>query len=162
MKNKTHFIAQAALIAALYTVLVLVFGFSSFGPVQLRVAEAMTILPYFTPAAIPGLFIGCLISNLVGGALPLDVIFGSLATLLASFLSYKLRSKKWLVPLPPIIVNTVVVGLLLKYAYGLPDALLVLMFGVFLGQTVAIYGLGMLFLKALEPIKDKVFKYSKF
>ncbi len=153
MNKNVRFIVNAGLIAAIYVVLVLVFSFSSFGPIQFRVAEALTILPFFTPAAIPGLFIGCVIANLLGGAIIWDTIFGSLATLIAAFMSYKLRKNAWLVPVPPIVVNSIVVGLLLKYAYGIPDGLFLLMGSVFLGQLVAVYGLGMVLLKGLKPVR---------
>ena len=75
--KKAVFITQAAVIAALYTVLVIIFNYCSFGPIQFRIAEALTILPYFTPAAIPGLSVGCLLSNILGGAAIWDIIFGS-------------------------------------------------------------------------------------
>ena len=89
MKNKSVlFMAQAAMIAAIYVVLTIVFAPSSFGEVQVRIAEALTILPVFTPAAIPGLFIGCLIGNILGGALLPDIIFGSLATLIGALFTY--------------------------------------------------------------------------
>ena len=85
MKNKKAlFITQAAVIAALYVVLVVIFNYISFGPIQFRVAEALTILPYFTPAAIPGLFIGCILANVIGGAVIWDIIFGSIATLIGA------------------------------------------------------------------------------
>jgi uncharacterized membrane protein len=153
MNKRVKYIINAGVIAALYVVLVVVFSFSSFGPIQFRVAEALTILPFFTPAAIPGLFVGCLIANIIGGAIIWDTIFGSLATLLAAYLSYKLRKNQFLVPIPPIVINSVVVGILLKYAYGIPDGLLLLMGSVFLGQLFAVYGLGMILLNALKPIK---------
>lgn len=156
MNKNVNYLVKAGIIAALYVVLVLVFSFSSFGPIQFRVAEALTILPFFTSAAIPGLFVGCLIANILGGAIIWDTIFGSLATLLAAYLSYKLRKKMWLVPVPPIIINSVVVGILLKYAYGIPDGLLLLMGSVFLGQFVAVFGLGMILLSALKPFR-KIF-----
>ena len=80
MKNKgTHFLVQGAAIAAVYVVLTLVFAPLSFGEVQIRFSEALTVLPFFTPAAIPGLFVGCIIANLLGGAIPVDIIFGSIA-----------------------------------------------------------------------------------
>ena len=94
MKNrdpKVLRITQGAVIAALYVVLTLVFAPISFGPVQVRIAEALCILPMFTPAAIPGLFIGCLIANLIGGGIMLDVIFGSIATLIGAVFGYVLR-----------------------------------------------------------------------
>lgn len=151
MNNK--YLTQAGIIASLYVILVMVFSFWSFGPVQFRIAEALTILPYFTPAAIPGLFIGCLLANILGGAVFLDIVFGSLATLVAAYMSYRLRDSKFLVGLPPVLVNTVVIGLILKYAYGLGEATYVLMSGVFFGQVVSIYIFGMILLKALEPLR---------
>ena len=105
MKNrdpKVLRITQGAVITALYVVLTMVFAPISFGPVQVRIAEALCILPMFTPAAIPGLFIGCLIANLIGGGIILDVIFGSIATLIGAVLGYMLRKNRWLVPLPSV------------------------------------------------------------
>lgn len=147
------YLVKAGIIAAIYVVLVIIFSFSSFGPIQFRVAEALTILPFFTSAAIPGLFIGCLIANILGGAVIWDIIFGSLATLIAAYFSFKLRKQALLVPIPPIVVNSVVIGIILKLAYGVPEGLILLMGSVFLGQVVAIYGLGMILLKALTPFK---------
>ena len=107
------------MIAAIYVVLTIVFAPFSFGEVQVRIAEALTILPVFTPAAIPGLFIGCLIGNILGGALLPDIIFGSLATLIGALFTYLLRKRsKFLAPLPPILANIVVVPFVLRYAYG--------------------------------------------
>lgn len=109
--NKIIFICQAAMIAALYVVLtyaINAFNLAS-GAIQVRVSEALTILPFFTPAAIPGLVIGCFIANLSTGAVILDVIFGTLATLLGALGTYALRKYKWLAPLPPIISNTIIV-----------------------------------------------------
>ena len=101
MKNKsTLFLVQAAAIGAIYVVLTLVFAPLGFGEVQIRFAEALTVLPYFTPAAIPGLFVGCIIANFLGGALPVDILFGSIATLLGAIFTYRLRGSKWLAPLP--------------------------------------------------------------
>lgn len=153
MNKKVNYVVKAGVIAAIYVVLVMIFSFSSFGPIQFRVAEAMTILPFFTGAAVPGLFVGCLVANFLGGAIIWDTIFGSLATLAAAYLSYKLRKKEWLVPIPPILINTVVVGFVLKYAYGIPDGLLVLMGGVFLGEVVSVLGFGMILLNALKPVR---------
>ena len=90
-RKSTLYIVQAALIAAIYVVLTLVFKPISFDFIQVRIAEALTILPMFLPAAVPGLFLGCLIANFFGGAVLWDVIFGSLATLLGAFFSYKLK-----------------------------------------------------------------------
>jgi hypothetical protein len=108
MKNKsTLFLVQAALIAAVYVVLTLVFAPFSYGEIQVRISEALTILPFFTPAAIPGLFVGCILANLLGGAIPLDIAFGSIATLIGAVFTYKLRnSNKWLAPVPPIVASS--------------------------------------------------------
>lgn len=156
-KNVTKQVTIAGLIAALYVVLVLVFNFASFGPVQARVAEMLSILPYFTPAAIPGLFIGCLIGNIVGGAALLDIIFGSLTTLLAAIVAYRVRRFKWLVGLPAVLFNAVSVGFILKYVYVDAAPIYLLMLSVLAGQVVAVYILGMPLLYALEPIKNKLF-----
>lgn len=118
MKKKgmsVKFITQAAVIAAIYVVLVVIFNYISFGPVQFRIAEALTILPYFTPAAIPGLFVGCIIANILGGAIVWDVVFGSIATLIGAIGTYLLRKHKWLAPVPPIVANTIIVPLYHSY-----------------------------------------------
>ena len=130
MKNKsTLFLVQAALIAAVYVVLTLVFAPFSYGEIQVRISEALTILPFFTPAAIPGLFVGCILANLLGGAIPLDIAFGSIATLIGAVFTYKLRnSNKWLAPVPPIVANAVLVPFVLRYGYSvnLPIPLMML------------------------------------
>lgn len=148
-KNKltTQFIAQTAIIAALYTALVYVFAGISFLPFQARIAEALCILPAFTFAAVPGLFIGCLLSNIIGGLGIIDIVFGSLATLLAAYLSYKIP-KDILRPLPAVIVNAVVVPIILYYTVNAP--ILLTAFEIFLGQTISCYGLGLPLLYALR------------
>ena len=121
MKNKqVMYLTQAAMIAALYVVLTQlahVFGLDSHA-IQLRFSEALTILPFFTPAAIPGLFIGCLLANFFAGCLPWDIVFGSLATLLGALGTYALRKNKWLAPLPPILANTMILPPVLATVYG--------------------------------------------
>ncbi len=120
MKNKSVlFLTQAALIAAIYVALTYVFAAISFGQVQLRIAEALTILPMFTPAAVPGLFVGCLIGNALGGAALPDIVFGSLTTLLAAYITWKLRARGPVLGcLPPIVLNALVVPFILRYAYS--------------------------------------------
>ncbi|MCT4688036.1 QueT transporter family protein [Vallitalea sp.] len=156
MNRSTKFLTKAGLIAAIYIVLTLAFRPISFGEVQVRIAEALTILPFFTPAAIPGLFIGCLLGNFLGGAILYDIIFGSLASLISSVLVYMLRRYKYLVPIPPIVINGIVVGLILKYAYAVPLPLISLMVFVAIGQTIACYGLGLPLLFFIQ--KNNIFK----
>ena len=153
MNKYTKFLTQAAAIAAIYVVITLTFGFMGFGPVQFRISEALTVLPYFTPAAIPGLFIGCLISNLVGSSL-LDIIFGSLATLIAAILSY-MMPKKFLVPLPPVLVNAIVVPIILKITMNAPFLMSIVTVG--LGQVLACYGIGYPLILLLDKNKQKIF-----
>ncbi|MDF2510772.1 MAG: putative rane protein [Herbinix sp.] len=156
--SKVTFITEAAVIAALYTVLVLVFSFSSFGPIQFRIAEALTVLPYFTPAAIPGLAIGCFLSALITGADVLDIVFGSLATLIAAVLSYQLRRHRFLVPIPPILVNAIVVPWVLRFAYGEAQPIYLMMLTVGAGQLLAAGVLGSILLLALGRIKHIIFR----
>ena len=157
-KKNIHLLTQAAMIAALYVVLTFVanaFGLANYA-VQVRFSEALTILPYFTAAGIPGLFIGCLISNgLTGCALP-DIVFGSLATLIGAVGTYKLRSFKWLAPLPPIAANAVIVPLVLKYAYGI-EPLWFSFVTVTAGELISCGLLGMLLLLALDKYRSRLF-----
>lgn len=160
MNKKVLFTSQAAMIAALYVVLTIFissFGLAS-GDVQIRISEALTILPYFTPAAIPGLTIGCFLSNLFTGCVPLDIIFGTLATLLGALGSYALRRCKWLVPLPPIIANTIIVPYVLRFAYGMDAAIPYLMISVGAGEIISCYILGLLLLFALERFGNPLFQ----
>ena len=159
MKNKKAlFITQAAVIAALYVVLVVVFNYISFGPIQFRVAEALTILPYFTPAAIPGLFIGCILANVIGGAVIWDIVFGSIATLIGAVFTYLLRKKsKFLAPLPPVLANTIIVPWVLKYAYGAEEMVWFMAVTVGIGEILACYVLGMILLFALNKVRRQVF-----
>lgn len=158
--NKALFITHAAVIAALYVVLTYlasILGLSS-GVIQVRFSEALTILPYFTPAAIPGLFIGCIIANILSGAVIWDIVFGSLATLIGAVCTYLLRrSTKWLAPLPPILSNTVIVPFVLTYAYGVPDGIAFLMLTVGAGEVISCGILGMILLKCLEKHRNHIF-----
>ena len=149
--KKIRFTVHAALIAALYTAVSLAFAPTSFGPVQLRISEALCVLPYFTPAAIPGLFIGCILSNcFVSGMIWADIVFGSLATLLSAVLARRLRKYKWLVPLPAVVINALVVPFVLKFGYGFSDALWFMAVTVGLGQIGACYCFGLPVMKAIE------------
>lgn len=158
MNKGVRFMTQSAMIAAIYVVLVFVFAPISFGPVQIRVAEALTVLPLFTPAAVPGVFIGCLIGNLLSpGMVLIDIVFGSLTTLVAAMISYKLRENKYLVPLPPIVLNMIVVPFILKYGYGVPLPLYISALAVGAGQVVSCYGIGFILINILDRYRDKIF-----
>lgn len=161
MKNKNKLVyhmTYGAAIAAIYTVLTVTFAPISFGPIQFRVSEALTILPYFTPAAVPGVFLGCLISNMLCGVAALDVIFGSLATLIGAVGSYMLRKHKFLVCIPPILANTLIIPWVLRYAYGSVDLIPLMMLTVGIGEVLAVGGLGNLLLLTLERYRSQIFR----
>ena len=152
----TKQLATAGIIAAIYAVMSLlssVFGIA-YGPIQCRFSEALTVLPFFLPEAIPGLFIGCIVTNLMSTVGPLDLILGSLATLLAALWTARVRSR-WMAPLPPVLCNAVIIGAMIAwYEVGFTEAF----WGMFAfnaltvgaGQLLACYGLGLLLMKALS------------
>lgn len=155
--KKLVFICQAAVIAALYVVLTYVFSAFASGVIQVRVSEALTILPAFTPAAIPGLVIGCLLSNTLTGCVLLDIIFGSVATLIGALGSYALRRHTWLVPIPPIVSNMIIVPFVLRFAYGATDAFPFMMATVGAGEIISCYLLGMILYGALKKANHTLF-----
>ena len=157
MNKKVLFLTQAAVIAAIYVVLIYAFQWSSFGYIQVRVAEVLTVLPYFTPAAIPGVTIGCFLSNLLTGADILDIVFGTLATFLGAVLSYKLRRNKFLVPLPPILANAIIVPWILRLSYGVPDAIPFMMLTVGIGEVISCGILGLALIFILSKHKKQIF-----
>ena len=147
--GRIYHITFAAMVAALYVVLTFVanaFGMAS-GVIQVRLSEALTVLPYFTPAAIPGLVIGCLLSNWLTGCVLPDIIFGTIATLIGAVGSYLLRRYKFLVPLPPILANMLIVPWVLRFAYDVPDAIPFMMATVGAGEVIScgVIGLALLF-----------------
>ncbi len=160
MKNKSLlFMAQGAMIAALYVALTYVFAPFSFREVQVRISEALTILPVFTPAAIPGLFIGCILGNFMGGAVLPDIIFGSLATLIGAFFTWKLRNAHpFLAPIPPILSNTLIVPFVLRYAYGVELPLPIMMLTVGIGELISCGVLGLLLYYALRSHRNVIFR----
>ncbi|MCR4804341.1 MAG: QueT transporter family protein [Clostridia bacterium] len=159
MQNKkTLYLAQAGMIAAIYVALTVAFAAFSFGEVQVRLAEALTILPVFTPAAVPSLFVGCLLGNILGGAVLPDIIFGSLATLLGAIGTRLLRDRSpYLAPLPPIAANTIIVPWVLKYAYGFELPIPVMMISVGVGEVLSCGVLGLILYFALRKRKDSLF-----
>ena len=157
-RQKTVQLTQAAIIAALYIVLTFIanaLGLANFA-VQVRFSESLTILPYFTKAAIPGLFIGCLLSNILTGCALPDILFGSLATLLGALVTYALRKNKWLPPFGPIVSNAVIIPFVLLYAYGIKP-LWFSFVTVTAGEIISCGLLGMLLLFSLEKYRRILF-----
>ncbi|KAJ49196.1 putative membrane protein [Clostridium tetanomorphum] len=158
MKKRTKNLTLAAVIASMYAVITIFLTYSmSYQASQFRVAEALTILPFFTPTGIYGLFVGCIIANILSPVGPLDVIFGSLATLIGALMTYyigksNLRFKKYIAPLPPVIINAIVIGFLLYYTAKWP--LFITMLQVGLGELLSCYGLGLPLLLVIEKNKE--------
>lgn len=175
MNKKVLFITQAAVIAAIYVVLTQIanlLGLAS-GAIQIRISEALTILPFFTPAAIPGLFVGCIIANVTTGCMPLDTVFGSIATLLGALGTYYIahgfkkpgdpdyittsKVKTWLSPVPPILANTIIVPFVIKYVYASEGTIPFIMLTVCIGEIISCGVLGMILLFALDKRKNAIF-----
>ena len=159
LRQRTILLVQAGVIAAIYTVLTIIaagFDLAS-GAIQVRFSEALTILPFFTPAAIQGLALGCVISNLVTGCALPDIIFGSLATFLGALGSYYLRRNRFLVSLPPIVSNTLIIPFILSYAYHIPGGIPYFMATVGIGEILSCLVLGQLLLTALIPFRNRLF-----
>ena len=160
MKNpRIAKLAQGAVIAALYVALTFIFAPISFREIQVRIAEAMTILPLFSGAAVPGLFIGCLLANFLSGAALPDVIFGSIATLLGAIGTRLLRNRKPVLgTIPPILANTLIIPFVLKYAYAVDLPIPLMMLTVGLGEVLSCGVLGMILYFALSKRRKAIFK----
>ena len=159
MKKNVRYMTQAAMIAAIYVVLTFLanlLGIAN-GVIQVRFSESLCVLPYFTPAAIPGLFIGCLISNIVTGCALPDIVFGSLATLIGALVTYAFRKYRWIAPVGPIAANAVIIPFVLLYAYGI-QPLWFSFITVTAGEIISCGILGMLLLFALERYRSVIFK----
>ena len=158
-KSRTLFVCYSAIIAALYVVLTYLssmLGLSS-GAIQLRLSEMLCILPAFTLAAIPGLTLGCLLANMLTGAIWLDVLAGSLATLLGALGTYALRKYKWIMPLPAVLANALIVPFVLAYGYGVQQAIPLMMLTVGIGELLSAYLLGILLYFALQKRASHLF-----
>lgn len=154
-KKSSKAIAIMAVIAAVYATVTVAFSFISYGPFQFRIAEGLTILPYFSPFAIVGLFVGCILSNIISPMGIPDLIFGSTATLIAAIITYyigrsNLPFKKYLSPLPSVIFNALIIGIMVTelYAPNVPLYLNILYVGF--GQVVCCYGLGLPLINIIE------------
>jgi len=159
MNKRTLFIVHAAVIAALYVVLTLLaatFNLAN-GAIQIRFSEALTILPYFTPAGIYGVTIGCFLSNILTGCAIPDIIFGTLATLIGAIGTYILKKNRWLAPLPPIVSNMIIIPVILTYAYHIPGGIPFLMLTVGAGEVISCYVIGEILLSAINPVKQYIF-----
>lgn len=152
MKNKTTYLTYAALIAALYVILSLVsnlFGLAS-GAVQIRISEALTVMPVFTPAAVPGLFAGCIVSNILTGCAPWDIVLGSLATLIGALLTRSLRKHDILCLLPPVAANTLILPWVLSLVYHFDGSIWYFAVTIFAGEMFSCGILGYLLRKTLR------------
>jgi len=152
---KTKKLTLGAIIAALYVVLTFlaqIMGLAS-GAIQVRFSEALCVLPIFTPAAVSGLFIGCLLSNLLAGGIVWDVIFGSLATLIGAFGTRRLRQRPYLAVIPPILANTLIIPFVLRYAYGISGSVPYFMLTVGIGEVMSCGILGILLYKSIKKTK---------
>ncbi len=149
---KPRSLCISAVIAALYTALTLVLAPISYGNIQCRISEAMTLLPILFPEAIPGLFIGCLLSNIFGGAMMVDIVLGSLTTLAAAILTWRLGQNKWAAAMPPVLLNGLVVGAIVHYCYAPAVPLVLCMLEVAIGEAIAVYVLGIALITALNKI----------
>lgn len=159
-RNVIIYICYGAIIAALYVVLTwlsAVFKLDS-GVIQFRLSEALCILAVFTPAAIPGMTIGCFLSNLIFTGNPADMIFGTLATLIGVFGVYLLRKLPYIAPMPYVLSNAIIVPLVLQYAYDVPEAYWFLFATVGLGELVCGLGGGIVLYLTFKRVK--LFKYN--
>ena len=158
--KKIIYLTQSAMIAAVYvvfTIFVASFNLAS-GAIQIRVSEAMTVMPAFSNAAVPGLFVGCLIANIITGCAPFDVLFGSIATLIGAIGTYALRKKNriW-ASVPPIVANTLIIPFVLRYVYDIPGSIPFFMLTVGAGEVISCGILGQILYHALYPLRAKLF-----
>lgn len=169
-KTNVYYLSYAAIIAAVYVVLTISIAPFAWGPIQFRVSEMLCVLPLFTPAAIPGVTLGCLIANImIGSPLP-DIVFGSLATFIGALLTFILTKKarengretemkaRVLAILPPILSNSIIIPFVLKYAYGLPDAVWFMAVTVGIGEVLAVGVLGNILITVLKRSASAVLK----
>jgi len=151
--KKFNYLVRVAMIGAIYVILTIIFAPISYGPVQVRIAEALVVLPFIEPSAIIGLFVGCILANIYGGLGMVDIIGGSFCTLIAAYLTSKVKNPK-LAPLPPVIINAFGVSIYLHLLFDLPYWITVLYIGI--GEVVACYILGYPLLILLIKNKNRL------
>ena len=156
VSTNTRTLVRAALIAALYTVLTLLLQPLSYGEVQIRFSEALTLLPILLPEAVPALAVGCLLANILGGCTIFDIVFGTLATLLAALCTRKLRDRIWLAALMPVLFNSVIVGAVVHYCYAPVFPLPLSMLSVAAGEAVACLVVGPLLIRVMQRIPQEL------
>ena len=156
-RNTLRYITEASAIAALYTVVTIAIGPLGSAAIQCRIPEAFCVLAIFTPAAIPGMTIGCLVSNVATGCLWQDILFGTLATLIGAIGARLLRHIWWLAPLPTVAANTIMIPWVLAYAYQVPEGIGFLMLTVGIGEVISAYVLGIALYFALRKNARYIF-----
>lgn len=159
-QNKTYHLTSAAIIAALYVMLTLLANFLGLAnhSIQIRFSEALTILPLFTPAAIPGLYVGCLLSNILTGCIAWDILLGPIATLLGAFgTRYWGRKYKWAACLPPILFNTLIIPPILSYGYQFEGSLIYFIVTVGVGEILSCGVLGTILYFSLNKYRKQIF-----
>ena len=156
VSTNTRTLVRAALIAALYTVLTLLLQPLSYGEVQIRFSEALTLLPILLPEAVPALAVGCLLANILGGCTIFDIVFGTLATLLAALFTRRLRDRFWLAALMPVLFNGVIVGAVVHYCYAPVFPLPLSMLSVAAGEAVACLVVGPLLIRVMQRIPQEL------
>ncbi len=155
-QNDARKLAVGGVIAALYVALTYIaaaFGLAS-GAIQVRLSEALTILPVFTSTAVPGLTVGCVLANLLTGCAPWDVVFGSLATLLGAVGTRLLKDKPYIAWIPPVVANAIIVPFVLQKVYGVEDAWWYLALTVGAGEVIACGILGILLYHSIKKIPN--------
>lgn len=148
-------LTRAAVIAALYAALTLLLAPISYGAMQVRVSEGLTLLPMLFPEAAPALFVGCLLANLLGGSALPDIVLGSLTTLVAALLTRRLRGDRILAALPPVVLNGLIVGALVHLLYTPEIPMALCMLYVAVGEAIACYVVGFLVLAAVRRVPER-------
>ena len=148
-------LTRAAVIAALYAALTLLLAPISYGAMQVRVSEGLTLLPALFPEAAPALFVGCLLANLLGGSALPDIVLGSLTTLVAALLTRRLRGNRLLAALPPVVLNGLIVGALVHLLYTPEIPMALCMLYVAVGEAIACYVVGFLVLAAVRRVPER-------
>ena len=154
--SNTNALARGAIIAALYAATTLLLAPISYGEIQVRLSESLTLLPILLPEAVPALTIGCLLANVLGGCTIFDIVFGTLATLLAALCTRRLRERQLLASAMPVLFNGVIVGAIVHFAYAPVIPLPLCMLSVALGEAISCMLLGPIVLRAVNRIPSKM------